>query len=218
MVSFGRLLTEEEKKFIENNYKKMTLIEMGKHINRTPASLSKICSRLIKKGNSKIQYEKKFYNRRWSEDEKAYLSENIGIKTLEEMASRLNRTPIAVKVQIGRMQLSLYDNFISQNTLCKELNKSKAVVRKWVKRGWIKCSKASFNTGFGTTPCTFDEEEIVRFLGEHYTLFDPYKIENPYFKNIVRDAYKKNHGSHYEIEVVYKVPGHNPPTKLILSR
>jgi hypothetical protein len=111
----------------------------------------------------------------------------------------------------------MYDNFFSFRVLCKELNKCNTTVHKWVKRGWIKYELASFKGVYGKHPMMFKEHDIVQFLKEHYTHFDPAKIKNPYFKNIVREAYLRNHGGTFNGAVNYTLPGHYPPYILTLS-
>lgn len=215
----GRKFTVEEKIYIEENYSKKALKVIASDLNRTVNSLVKYCYRERKlSGGIKFNESARFYMRDWNEDEKQYVFDHIGIVSLKDMAKCLNRTVGAVEEFAQKNKLRLYDNFISTVQLGRELNKAHSIIRKYVKKGWLKGKIAPFDYVFGKSPIMLFEEDIVRFLKGYYYLFNPSKIDNPYYRNIVRAAYKSNHGMIYESNRKFTISDkHFPPNKLIFS-
>ena len=215
----GRKFTLEEKLYIEENYSKKTLKEISKDLNRTKDSLVKHCQRERKISNGmKFNESARFYLRDWNEDDKQYVFDNVGIVSYKDMAKHLNRTVCAVEEFAQKHKLRLYDNFISTVQLGLDLDKSYAIIRKYIKKGWLKSKVAPFDYVFGKSPIMLFEKDIVEFLKTHYYLFNPNKIQHPYYKNIVRGAYKFNHGSYYESKYKFvENESHFPPNKLVFS-
>lgn len=210
-----RRYIDGEIRFIEQQYGKMPLEKIAQKLGRTKKSLISYCRRMrIKTDGRLFSNSHRFYNRYWTDLEDEYLINNIGIMAFSDIGKALHRTAVAVEVRVRRKKMKMYDNIITYRMLAEELNKNRVVLRKYVRNGWLKCTPAKFKGLFNNVPMVFNEDDIVAFLRERYQLFDPNKIPNPFFKNIIREAYKKNHGNKYVSYAHYGGNGHMPPTKL----
>jgi hypothetical protein len=125
----------------------------------------------------------------WSDRELDYMATHIGVISPEQIAKKLGRTTAAVLNKQHRHHIRFRDNFNSYTTLAAELGRSRSIVRKWYRRGWIKGKSATWRYGYGTTPMIFLESGILVFLRKHYRLFNPPKVPNKYFANIIRGCY-----------------------------
>jgi hypothetical protein len=83
--------------------------------------------------------------------------------------------------------MSVWSNFYTARLLGKELNRDKATIMQWYRKGWLKGRLAGFRRGYLQTPMVFIEKDIVVFLKKHSYLFTGHKIPNVYFKNIVQE-------------------------------
>jgi hypothetical protein len=196
----------------------MKVKDIANYLGRTTTSVANYCRKQRVKTNGKLfGNDTRCYNRYWSMSDLEYLSNHVGINTFEDIALRLNRTTMAVEEKASKCKMKLYDNMITLRVLAKELNKSHGTVNKWVKRGWIKCDRAYFKGLYGINPIIFLEEDIVEFLKKYYEQFNPSKIPNLFFRNVIREAYQRNHGMKYQGKVNYTAIGHYPPCKLEFS-
>lgn len=129
---------------------------------------------------------------RWTEREVNFVHDYVGIKSYAELAEQLGRSEEAIKLYRCRHHLPrAFDNFYSYTLLAKELGRARASLRKYFKRGWLKGRKADWVGVYGKVPMIFLEDDIVVFLQERYYLFEPRKVPNIYFRNVVRDAYNE---------------------------
>ena len=129
-------------------------------------------------------------SKKWSEQELEYLANNAGLLNHKELSSRLNRTISAIKIQQHKHGIRFLDNIYTYTMLSNELGKSRAIIRKWVNRGWIICRRANWKTYYGKYPMIFIEESIVKFLSKYYYLFDYRKVPNKYFSNLVSQGHE----------------------------
>lgn len=127
----------------------------------------------------------------WSDRELDYMATHIGILSPEQIAAKLGRTPTAVRVKQHRLRIRFCDNFYCYTTLAAELGRTRTIVRKWYRRGWLSGRPAPWSTSYGTVPMVFLEPDIVDFLRVHYRLFDSKKVPNRYFANVVRECYDR---------------------------
>lgn len=112
-----------------------------------------------------------------------------GIKGFKEISARIGRSINAIKLYRHRHKLPLFfnNNFYSYTLLSDELGKSRSRLREYHKRGWLKGKRASWSGKFGARPMMFLEDDIVEFLKQHHNLFSPKRIQNIYFRNIVKN-------------------------------
>lgn len=130
---------------------------------------------------------------RWTEAELEFLSDHAGRLNNKDMARKLNRTEWAVKLKRCRLGLpTFFDNVYTYTILSQELGRSRRRIRLWVQRGWLKGRLATWKARYGKTPFLFTEDNIVSFLKEHYDLFNPRCIPNPFFGRIVERCQNKN--------------------------
>lgn len=142
--------------------------------------------------------------RPWTQQELDFINDNIGFLSYEQLAKRLNRSPIAIEIiRIRRKLPRFYDNVITTGILSQELGKSRSTVRKYVRKGWIKCKRADWKGRFGKQPLLYKEKDIVSFLKNHCELFNYRRIPNRYFANIVKDCYSQ---LYQEEECVFSQP------------
>lgn len=91
-MDIGQTWTKEEDNFIKENCANMTDEEISKILNRTIYSIK---SRRI--GLGKKCHRTKQDEFRWSEEDKDYLKDNYGVKTVSEIAVHLNRSESSIK-------------------------------------------------------------------------------------------------------------------------
>jgi len=179
--------TEAEKDIVVKLYHEMLVKDIAIRIGHNYDSVCHLIRRLKK--NGVIRDAKRGYKPSWTEEELTYLSDNWGLKPTKAISRALHRTVCGVEGKAHRLRLRKVDSFYTYNLLSQEIGKSRMTLREYYRNGWIKGKKASWVANFGVHPMMFFEEDIVKFLREHYRLFDVRKIENRYFRNIVRECY-----------------------------
>ncbi len=129
---------------------------------------------------------------RWSEREIEYLHDNMGILSYSELSKELKRSENAIRLYRCRNGLpTFFENIYTYALLANELGKSRASLRKYVKKGWLLGKVGTWTCKWGKHPMIFLEKNIVRFLKNHYSLFRPSSIPNLYFRNVVGNIYKE---------------------------
>jgi hypothetical protein len=127
--------------------------------------------------------------RRWTEQEDQILHDKVGILSYPELSDLLKRSEMSLRLRRCRRKMPrFYDNFYSYSLLAAELGRSRASIRKYFSRGWLKGRKASWSSAWGKRPMIFLEKDIVSFLRRFYHLFDWHSIPNIYFRNIVHSC------------------------------
>ena len=121
---------------------------------------------------------------RWSTEELDYLSNKLGLRTHSQIAKRLRKTTLAVKMKATREGYTYYDNFYSYKLLSEELGVSRTTLRKYVSKGLLQGRKAEWKSVYGHNPMIFTEEDIVTFLRGCNGTFANRKIPNDYFRNV----------------------------------
>ena len=106
----------------------------------------------------------------------------------QQLSRHLGRSITAIKLTQHRHGIRFLDNFYTYTILAAELGRSRTGVRKWQARGWLAGRKAAWTTYYGKTPMIFREEDVIKFLKGHYSLFNPRRIPNRFFANIVADC------------------------------
>ena len=79
-------------------------------------------------------------HRRWSDEEFETLREGLVKFSLEEMAAKLHRSPLALRQKLGREGYSLRDircDLFSINSLACAVRVQRSQVLSWVERGWL---------------------------------------------------------------------------------
>ncbi len=96
--------------------------------------------------------------RLWTQEELGYLREQAGTVSIYRIAKELHRTPLAIKHQLFRMQLSgaVCDGY-SRRELQKLFGVRQEVLANWIRRGWLRVDRED----------RIPNESIERFVWEH---------------------------------------------------
>jgi hypothetical protein len=84
-------------------------------------------------------------HRRWTETEFEIVREELVKRSIEEVASKVNRTPKAIRNMLKRNHLSLREircDLFSVESLASALHVRKAEVVFWIEQGWLQASIA----------------------------------------------------------------------------
>ena len=180
--------TQDEKDIVVKAYHETPVKDIAMQIEHSYDSVCHLIRRLKK--NGVICESKRGFKPHWTEEELTYLSDNWGLKPTKAIAKAMRRTVCGVEGKAHRLRLRKVDSFYTYNLLSQEIGKSRMTLRKYHRNGWIKGKKALWVASFGVRPMMSFEEDIVKFLREHYKLFKVSQILNPYFKNIVKECYE----------------------------
>lgn len=123
--------------------------------------------------------------KRWTAKQLEYLADNAGTMNHKELSKNLGRSINAIKLAQHRNGIHFRDNVYTYTCLSAELGRSRTILRKWYRRGWLVGRPATWTTYYGKRPMLFLENDIVKFLKKHYMLFKPRSMPNRYFANIV---------------------------------
>lgn len=180
MVS-KRKWTDEEKKFLIDNHRKLDLEVLAKKLNRTENSVRCRAGRMgiigISRVRSKRRGKGENANARWNEREIIYLKEKWGKYDLNIIANRLNRTKPGVRMKILELGLGNYkDNSFSfsfgeLSTAFSRSPKSSAYkwhYEKWSKAG-LKIEDKQINGG---SMRLVSKAHFWSFAEEHKDLFE----------------------------------------------
>jgi hypothetical protein len=99
------------------------------------------CWRFISQYGIKGQQD----HRRWTETEFEIVREELVKRSIEEVASKVNRTPKAIRNMLKRNHLSLREircDLFSVESLASALHVRKAEVVFWIEQGWLQASIA----------------------------------------------------------------------------
>lgn len=124
----------------------------------------------------------------WSPRELEYLSDNIGIKTTQEIAKVLRRPPRGIRLKAIKRGYLSYNNFYSASLLSKELGICRHTIVRWYKLGILRGKVAGWKNGYYHPCYIFLEQDIVGCLRRNHNYFRDRNIPNRYFSNIVKEA------------------------------
>jgi len=179
--------TDDERRYVVEAYHKMLIKDIVVRIGHSEDSVLHLIRRM--KRNGMISKAKRGFKPPWTDDEIGYLSDNWGLKPTNAIARKLGRSVCGVEGKAHRLRFKKVDSFYTYSSLSRELGRSRASLVDYHRRGWLKGEKASWVCNFGLRPMMFFEEDIVKFLRKHYKLLDIKRIENRYFRNIVKECY-----------------------------
>jgi hypothetical protein len=126
---------------------------------------------------------------RWTETELEVLNDMVGILNYCQLSKKLKRSRSAIELKRCRDKMpTFFDNIITQSLLAQELGRSRASIRKYYRKGWLKGKQATWSCAWGKKPIIFLEDDIVQFLKDSHHLFDWKKMPNIYYRNVVKEA------------------------------
>jgi hypothetical protein len=125
-------------KVLSGNKLEQLVVRLQRHTGRTREA----CWRFI------IQYgiKGKVDHRRWTEEEIEVVREEIVMRSVEEIAGKLNRTPKSIRSMLHRNGFNVREircDLFSVESLARALRVGKAEIHFWIKQGWL---QASVNT------------------------------------------------------------------------
>ena len=127
----------------------------------------------------------------WTPREIELLSDRVGLDSYAKLSRRLGRSEEAIKLYRCRNGLPRFcDTFYSYSLLAKELGRNRSSLRRYHDLGWLVGRKATWSSRYGQKPMIFTEDDVVRFLRKHHSLFDWKRVPNRFFRNIIRSCSK----------------------------
>jgi len=118
----------------------------------------------------------------WTEDEIVYLKKHYNAKQTEDIAAYLGRTVLAVKAKASHIGLDVSDGY-SLDEVRQGLGRSWETVNKWVKLGWLKGRRCTFNA----TTWNFTDAQIRDFLRSHPLEVDLRRVDQLWFLDVCLD-------------------------------
>jgi hypothetical protein len=127
-----------EAKVLSGNKLEQLVIRLQRHTGRPKEA----CWRLV------IQYEIKGRkdHRRWTDSEIEIVREELVKRSIEEVAKKIDRTPLAIRNMLRRNQLSLREircDLFSVESLACALHVRKSEVLFWIEQSWLQASVTS---------------------------------------------------------------------------
>lgn len=130
----------------------------------------------------------------WTKQELEYLSDHYGELPDEVLSQRLGRSTEAIEVAVSRKLKGVRrtGNFYTARTLSIILGrKDSSAVALWIKKGWLEATKGPPGAG-RTKMWNIKEDDIVDFLKRRPWVADMDRMEEHYFRSIVRDEWKRD--------------------------
>jgi hypothetical protein len=175
-----KLYSTEEESFIRKNHGKMSQNTIAEILNRNSDSISAKSRRM--------GYAPLINYQVWKPEELNYIKENIGFIGYKQMALHLNRTESSVRSQCRHLKLSLFNNIYTVSILCKELGIKRNRLWYMITKNYLKPKHAPWTGQYGKRPIIFNENAVQVAMKKAPHLFNLYKIENPFFKNMLREV------------------------------
>lgn len=207
--------TLEQDRFIIMNRGILTPSQMGKALGSSRQAVEKRlqileCSPLTSLHSGPFVTEGW---RAWTDAEIDFLCDNYGLMPDVEIAAVLGRVRGAVVVKASKMRVRRTDQFFAARHVARILGVGAAVVRRWIKAGYIKASKAQGAwVGTKSQPWVVTVDALDAFLREYPHIYDINKMDreaDPDWYRIARKAWENstktmnNHVSWSEFEVNY---------------
>lgn len=145
--------TEDEVKFLKENYKNMSYIEIGKILNRKDSAIRAKCFDL-----DLVKTD------RWTEKEIEFLKENCNILTYKEIAKVLNRTTSAISLKSKKLGIKKYEYNCNKNFFENIDSEEKAYWLGFIMAdGWISINDKTNSGTVGIELQKRDEEHLKKF-------------------------------------------------------
>jgi len=117
-----------------------------------------------------IQYglKGKVDHRRWSDEEIETLREELVKHSIEEVAKKIHRTPLAIRSILKRNQLRVRDircDLFSLESLAAALHVRKSELRFWIDQGWL---PATISMRGGRQSYTITPEGLMHLYKHHH--------------------------------------------------
>jgi hypothetical protein len=130
----------------------------------------------------------------WTKQDLDYLSDHFGVLDDDTLAQRLGRTKDAIKVAVTRKlkEVRRTGTFYTARMLSLVLGrKDSRAVALWINHGWLKATKGPPGAG-RTQMWNITEDDIVALLQRRPWLADMSRMEEHYFRYIVKEEWKRD--------------------------
>lgn len=139
MDNMGKLWTDKEIEFLENNYNDFSNKELSKKMDRSSSSIEKKLKRLgLKKSSRSLSMK-------WSDEDIKFLKDNYSNMTNKELSEKLKRSPKTILNRASKMGLYKSKSHISKVSKERITNKSEKSIQNNFKYNCKECE-----TGFNT--------------------------------------------------------------------
>lgn len=150
--------SDEDRKFLIDNYGKLTTKQLMEKLNTTRDSILKQAQIL------NITKE----NRYWTEEEEEYLLEKWGVVTVKYMAKKLDRTEDAILLKAHKLglreQVIANGEYLTPQDIAELLGKSISVVYRYIRKDYIEHRKFKINRD---EKYQISVEQFKKFLQTH---------------------------------------------------
>lgn len=146
-------------KVLSGNKLEQLVVRLQRHTGRSREA----CWRFM------IQYgiKGKVDHRRWTEEEIELVREELVKRSVEEIARKLNRTPMSIRSMLRRNCLHVREircDLFSVESLARALHVGKPEIHFWIKQGWL---QAAINTQ-GRRPSYSITPEALMHVYKHH--------------------------------------------------
>ena len=123
----------------------------------------------------------------WTERDLRILRGSIGRVPLKQIATRLGRTPTAVKIKAQRLGVRKKGEGYTQGALCTGLGIDHHKVDSWVDRGWLVGTRreSKRTARQGGKAWLFTEAAIRALVREHAAEIDPRRVDWPWLVEVL---------------------------------
>jgi hypothetical protein len=175
--------TAEELELLKNSYGRIPAKEIYALIPRHPKNMLKLKANSF--GLKDVRY--------WTQDDLDYLGENLGTISDKAICKHLGRSINAIHIQcVRKLGINHKVNIYTAREAAKILGVAcSKTITAWMRRGWIEGKKSSIRCGSGLM-WYFTYEAIKKFCRTRPWMLKPTKMEESYFRSIVKEEYVKN--------------------------
>ena len=119
----------------------------------------------------------------WSQDEVAYLEDNMHRLSLSSLAKRLGRTVTAVALKSKRLGIRKSDEGYTARSLAEAFGVDSHKVARWVALGLIRASRRK--SGASRDMYFISDQEVKRFICTHPMEFDIRRVDQLWFVDVL---------------------------------
>jgi rRNA maturation protein Nop10 len=153
---------------------------------------SKIITRRMKlTKQGQIDLSKRAYLPPWSQQEDEFLESHYSRMTMKTLSEKLGRSETGIMLRRRRIGLHRTDGFYTATALAKIFGIDAKGVTWFAENGFLKGSRAPYYQGLNK-PWYFSELNIRRFIRHYPWLLRPEKMDEHYFRSILRDEWKRD--------------------------
>jgi hypothetical protein len=133
------------------------------------------------------------YNRPWETSDLEYLNDNYGVTPDPVVCRHLKRSVNALKIiSYRKLKINRKTNIYTARNVADLLGVScSKTITAWMRKGWLKGEKTTIRCGGGLI-WNFPYDNIEAFVRAHPWFFNRNKMEESYFRAIVKEEFDKD--------------------------